>query len=171
MSDETTIWKGSPSQWLNLGPFIAAAILGIGIGVGAWFFPPAWIVLLLPLGYIVWRYLTVRCQVFELTTQRLRVTTGVINQHIDEIELYRVKDFLMTRTWWMRLTNLTSLTLQSSDRSLPRLTIPAVANGTELRELLRQHVESRRDSKRVREMDLDGSGEVGDEFDMPDQIG
>jgi len=170
MSDETTLWKGSPSQWLNLGPFSAGIILAIGIAVGALWFPPAWVALLLPLGYMGWRFLTVRCQVFELTTQRLRITNGVINQHIDEIELYRVKDTLMVRTWWMRLTGLATITLQTSDRSLPHLVIPAISDGTELRELLRKQVELQRDSKRVREMDFDETGSAGAEMDadLPD---
>ncbi len=170
MSDETSLWKGSPSQWLNLGPFSAGLILMIGIAVGGWWFTPALIALVLPLGYMVWRFLNVRCQVFELTTQRLRITNGVVNQHIDEIELYRVKDTLMVRTWWMRLTRLATLTLQTSDRSLPHLVIPAIANGVELRELLRKQVEMQRDSKRVREMDFDESGHATEDMDgdLPD---
>lgn len=166
MSDETTIWKCSPSQWLNLGPFSAGLILAVGIAVGAWWFPPAWFALVLPFGYVLWRLLSVRCQVFELTTQRLRITTGVINQHIDEIELYRVKDTLMIRTWWMRLTRLATLTLQTSDRSLPHLVIPAVFNGMELRESLRKQVELQRDAKRVREMDFDDTGGSGGDSDL-----
>jgi uncharacterized membrane protein YdbT with pleckstrin-like domain len=161
MSDETTLWKGSPSQWLNLGPFTAGLILLIGIAVAGTFFQPAWIGVLVPAAYMGWRFLVVRCQIFELTSQRLRITTGVINQHIDEIELYRVKDTLMVRTWWMRLTGLASISIQTSDRSLPTLVIPAISNGTELREQLRKQVESQRDTKRVREMDFDDAGDMG----------
>jgi uncharacterized membrane protein YdbT with pleckstrin-like domain len=165
MSDETTLWKTSPSQWLNLGPFAAALVIAIGLAGGAFFFPPAWIGLAVPVAYAAWRYLVVRCQVFELTTQRLRITTGVINQKIDEIELYRVKDSLMLRPWWMRLTGLTAIAMQTSDRSIPHVLIPAVRMGAELREQLRQHVEAQRDTKRVREMDFDETGNAGGESD------
>lgn len=160
MSDETTLWKGSPSQWLNLGPFTAGLILLIGIAVAGLYFPLAWLGVLVPGTYMGWRYLVVRCKVFELTSQRLRITNGVINQNIDEIELYRVKDTLMVRSWWMRLTGLASISLQTSDRSLPILVIPAIRNGVELREQLRKQVETQRDSKRVREMDFDETGGV-----------
>jgi uncharacterized membrane protein YdbT with pleckstrin-like domain len=165
MTDETTLWKGSPSQWLNLGPFAAALVIAIGIGAAAMFFPPLGFGLVVPLGYLVWRYLVVRCQVFELTSQRLRITTGVINQKIDEIELYRVKDTLMLRPWWMRLSGLAAISLQTSDRSLPRLLIPAISNGHELRELLRKQVEAQRDTKRVREMDFDETGNAEGDLD------
>lgn len=165
MPDETTLWKTSPSQWLNLGPFAAALVISIGIIVGACYLPAAGLALVVPLVYAAWRYLVVRCQTFELTTQRLRITTGVINQKIDEIELYRVKDTLMLRPWWMRLTGLTAISLQTSDRSLPHLLIPAVREGAELRELLRKQVEVQRDSKRVREMDFDETGSAAGEVD------
>ena len=161
MTEEHTIWKGSPSQWLNIWPFTGAIAVSIGLVIGGLFFPPAFAALILTLAYIVWKYLSVRTQVFELTSERLRVTRGIINQKIDEIELYRVKDSQMIRTWWMRLTGLASIVLETSDRGMPNLTIPAVGGGLELREQLRKQVELLRDQKRVREMDFD-EAHVGD---------
>ena len=163
MTDENSLWKGSPSQWLNLGPFTVAALLSAGFIAWGIFFPPAFTGLILPLGYVVWKILGVKCQVFELTSERLRITRGVINQKVDEIELYRVKDSVMVRIWWMRLTGLASIELETSDRTMPQLTIPAIRNGVEMRELLRKQVEAQRDIKRVREMDFDDTG--GDDFD------
>ena len=160
MTEEQSLWKGSSSQWLNLGPFAVALIAAAGILVGSLFFPPAAIALALPVFYLVWRYLVVRTQVFELTNERLRVTRGVINQKVDEIELYRVKDSQMVRSWWMRLTGLASIVMQTSDRTLPSLVIPAIHGGEQVRELLRKHVELQRDRKRVREMDFEEAGDV-----------
>jgi uncharacterized membrane protein YdbT with pleckstrin-like domain len=163
MTDENSLWKGSSSQWLNLGPFAAAMLVAAGILVGSLLFPPAAIALVLPVVYLIWRYLVVRTQVFELTSERLRLTRGVINQKIDEIELYRVKDSQMVRSWWMRLTGLASIVMETSDRTLPNLVIPAIHGGEQVRELLRKHVELERDRKRVREMDFDEHG--GDAMD------
>ena len=158
MSEEQSLWKSSPSQWLNLGPFTAATVLTAGIIVGGLFFPPAFAALILPPVYVLWKYLVVRMEVFELTSERLRITRGVLNQKIDEIELYRVKDSVMVRTWWMRLTGLASIHLETSDRTMPHLVIPAIRDGNEKREALRQQVELIRDKKRVREMDFDDMG-------------
>lgn len=167
-STETTFWKGSPSQWLNIGHFAAALLLAAGIAIGAVLsvFPPAFIGLIIPLVWIVWRYLVVRCQVFELTNERLRVSTGVINQHIDEVELYRVKDILVVRKWWMRITGLGTIHLDTSDRSMPQIDIPAISDSLELRESLRKKVEAMRDKKRVREMDFDETADGGDFGEM-----
>lgn len=159
MTDENSLWKGSSSQWLNLGAFTAALLVSAGILVGGVFFPPAYIALVLPAVYLLWRYLVVRTQVFELTSERLRVTRGVINQKIDEIELYRVKDSQMVRPWWMRLTGLASIVLETSDRTMPNLVIPAIHGGADLREILRKQVELQRDKKRVRELDFDDHGD------------
>ena len=81
---ETTFWKGSSSQWLNIGHFGAALLAAVGIVIVGVLFSPAFIALLFPLGWIFWRYLVVRTQTFELTNERLRISTGVINQKIDE---------------------------------------------------------------------------------------
>ncbi len=165
MNDESTLWKGSSSQWLNLGPFAAALVAIIGIVVGGFFIFPLLFALPLPLAYMLWRFLVVRTRTYELTSQRIRVTSGVVNQIIDEIELYRVKDTQMFRTWWMRLTGLASVVLETSDRTMPKLVIPAVNGGVELREMLRHQVELTRDRKRVREMDFDEVG--GDDLELP----
>lgn len=160
MNEETSLWKGNPSQWLNLGPFVAAIVLTAGIIIGGLFFPPAFVGLIVPLGYVIWKYLTVRMQVFELTNERLCITRGVINQHVDEIELYRVKDTQLFRSWWMRLTGLASVHLETSDRTMPKPIVPAIRGGAEMRELLRKQVELQREKKRVREMDFDDGGEA-----------
>ncbi len=161
---ETTFWKDSPSQWLNIGPYSVAILLTIIIVVSAIFSGPAapfvLIALILPAAYALWRYLVVRCQTFELTTQRLRITKGVINQNIDEVELYRVKDIVVERKWWMRLTGLGNVHMETSDRSLPHVDIPAIRDCIGLRENLRHKVEAMRDKKRVREMDFDETGDT-----------
>lgn len=149
------LWSGSPAQWVNFGSFAGAAVAAGLVAVAGWWFAPAWILLVVPVGWAGWAFLVVRCRRFELTTERLRVIWGVFNQHIDEIELYRVKDVLVTRPWWMRLTGLASLHLRTSDRTMPQLEIPAIRDGFGLRELLRKRVEEMRERKLVREMDFD----------------
>lgn len=156
VNEETSLWKGSPSQWLNLWNFAGAGLLVAAIGVAGFFTAGlALIGLIVPVAWILWKYLSVKCRTFELTSQRLKITEGVINQHLDEVELYRVKDVLMVRPWWMRLTGLATLVLETSDRSLPQLVIPAIRGGVELREQLRKNVELQRDRKRVRELDFE----------------
>jgi len=164
MSEENSLWKGKPSQWLNFGVFLSTLIVGLVIVAVCVYLPlpvAAYAALLLPLGWAGWKYLHLHTQEYELTTERLRYTRGVINQQVNEIELYRVKDTVMVRKWWMRLTGLAAIELISSERSIPDLVIPAISGGMEMRELLRNQVESQREKKHVRETDLD-EAPVGD---------
>lgn len=162
MANETTFWKGSPSQWINLGHFSLGILIICGVIAGGLFQPYLFIGLVIPAVYMLWSYLTVRCKTYELTTERLRITTGVLNHEIDEVELYRVKDILVKRKWWMRLTKLGTVHLQTSDRTLPEVDIIAVKDCIGLREEMRKLVEAVRDHKRVREMDFDNTdGEDG----------
>ncbi|MGA0845223.1 MAG: PH domain-containing protein [Luteolibacter sp.] len=159
MEEESVLWEGRSSQWLNFGQytwmfFLGAVILVIAANTEPWVYAA----LLLPIGRALWRYLVVRTHSYRITSQRIRVTWGVINQHVDEIELYRVKDSLLMRPWWMRLFGLSSIQLETSDRSMPQLLMPALENGDEIREILRRQVELQRDRKRVREMDFDDAG-------------
>lgn len=163
---ESTFWKGSPSQWLNIGHFAAALLLAVCIAIFGVLFSPAFIALILPLGWLAWRYLVVRTQTFELTNERLRISKGVINQEIDEVELYRVKDILVVRKWWMRMTGLGTIHLDTSDRSMPQIDIHAIKDSLELRESLRKKVEAMRDKKRVREMDFDETANEGGPEEM-----
>ena len=165
MDEEISLWKGATSQWINFWNHLLGLLVIAGIVAGGLFFPPAFIALIFPVGFMLWKYLVVRAKTYELTTERIKITSGVFNQEIEEIELYRVKDSQLVKPFWMRLTGLASITLDTSDRSNPLLSIPAVAGGMELREMLRKQVELTRDKKRVRELDFD---QVGADEPIPD---
>jgi uncharacterized membrane protein YdbT with pleckstrin-like domain len=104
-------------------------------------------------------------KVFELTSERIRIYEGILNQKINEVELYRVKDTRLEKPFWMRIFGLSNIIMQTSDRSLPEVSILAVRGGVEIREKLRKQVEMLRDQKRVREVDFDGA-DGGDSVDF-----
>ena len=159
---EEVLWKGSPSQVLNLGKYLVALLLAIGVAVGGLFFPPAWAALVLPLGWALWTFIDTRSIRHELTTERIRMIRGIFNQKLDDVELYRVKDTSMERPFWYRVFGLSTLLIETSDRSQPHIEIKAIHNGDELRETLRKQVEFWRDRKRVREVDMDETLVDGD---------
>lgn len=167
---EELLWKGSPSQVLNLGKYLIALLLAAGIAVGGIFFPPAWAALILPLGWALWIFIETRSVRHELTTERIRLYAGVFNQKMDDVELYRVKDTSMERPFWYRMFGLSTLIIETSDRSQPRIEIKAVGDGDNLRETLRKQVEFWRDRKRVREVDFDETLADGTADDGNDAI-
>jgi uncharacterized membrane protein YdbT with pleckstrin-like domain len=138
--DEVDIWEGTPSQVVNLGVFIIGLVLFI---------------LVIPLFYALWKWLVVKNIKYELTSQRLKTHSGVLNKHIDELELYRVKDYKLVQPFFLRIFSLSNVVLETSDRSNPSITIRAITNGNDVREQIRQIVEELRQRKGVREVDFE----------------
>ena len=136
---ERTLWVGSPSQWLNLWPFLA----------GACFF---WLVL--PALWAFWRYMEVRCTKYQLSTQRLSIRTGVFNVQSVDVEHYRIKDHSLDQPFLLRLVGLGNVVLITSDSTYHHISLRAIGNADAFRELLRNSVEHVRDVKGVREIDL-----------------
>lgn len=139
MTSEVQVWSGRPSQITNFGTYLVCALISLTV-VGA--------VVAIP--YAFWQFLVAKYQVYELTTQRLKMHSGVLNKKTDELELYRVKDSRFEQPFFLRMFGLGNVVIVSSDATTPNLVIPAIANGSELREQMRTLVESRRDEKRVR---------------------
>ena len=139
-AEEKTVWLGTPSQVINLGSFI---LLGL-------FF---WLVI--PLFIILWKWLVVKNMKYELTSERLRMRHGVLNKKLDELELYRVRDYKLDQPFFLRIFSLGNIILQTSDRSHPTVVIQAIPDAENLREQLRTYVEACRTRKGVRELDVE----------------
>jgi uncharacterized membrane protein YdbT with pleckstrin-like domain len=140
LSPERPLWSASPSQILNLGAFV-------GWGLLFW--------LVIPLFIILWRWLEVRAMRYELSTERLKIRHGVLNKKMDELELYRVRDYKFEQPFFLRLFGLGNVLLTTADKSNPMVTIRAIRDGEALREQIRNAVEACRVSKRVRDIALD----------------
>ena len=89
------------------------------------------------------------------------LSTGILNRNTDVMELYRVKDMNLAKPFILRIFGLSNVTLITSDRSMPTLVLRAIPNGTEVLNTIRDHVESLRDKKRVREVDFEDGDSDG----------
>ena len=140
MSEEKALWRGTPSHLVNLPWTILWVLL-------------FWLVI--PLFILLWQWLVVRNTIYELTSERLKLRRGVLNKHLDEVELYRVRDYRLEQPFFLRLFGLGNITLQTSDRSHPSLRLRAVRDGEALYELIRKAVEESRARKGVRDIDVE----------------
>jgi uncharacterized membrane protein YdbT with pleckstrin-like domain len=135
IGSEREVWRGAPSQWQNLGWWIAC-------------------VLVLPIPFALWRWLVVRNTRYVLTDQRLKSSRGVFNRVTDDLELYRIKDTRFEQSFWQRLVGIGDIELSTSDATTPLVRIANLKDADSVRDTLRGLVEKRRDAKRVRELDL-----------------
>jgi len=137
---EETVWRGSSSQWKNLGIFILC-------GLFCWLIVPIFIALA--------RYLQTKCKIYELTTERLKITQGVFSKVTDTLELYRVKDLETRQPFLHRFVGMENIQINTSDLSTPFVLVEAIPSSVGFGDKLRNQVEVIRTQKRVRELDVE----------------
>ena len=155
--NETVLWKGSPSQWTNFGVYFFCVLIAVLI-VAAFFLtaagPLVLVVLIVPLGYIMVRWLETRSNVYEITTERIRLTTGVFSRRSNELELYRVRDYTVDEPFWLRLIGRGNVIIESADRTSPQFVIHAVPGAAALKDQIRTHTERMRQLRGVRDFEI-----------------
>ncbi len=141
-ANEKIIWIGRSSQVMHLGLYIACLLFG-------------W--LLFPLLIMFFVHWNVKNRVYVLTTERLRIYSGIINKHIDDVELFRVKDTSYQQPFVYRFFGISNVLLHTSDASWSSGKLPAIHDGVMIREKLRRVVEAAREKKGVKEYDYFGN--------------
>ena len=132
--DEKLLYIGRPSQILNIISFI----------IWSW-------TLFVPI--II--YLKTRFTVYEVTDQRIKLKTGILNQEIDECELYRVRDYKIVKPFFQRIFGLGKIELVTSDRSNSSINLNGIKNPENLYDLIRDNVEKIRRKTGTREIDVE----------------
>ncbi len=97
-----------------------------------------------------------RFTIYTLTNQRLIIQKGVILRHLDEIELYRVKDVKLNFSVLNQIFNIGNIEIRSSDPTTTRdthLTLFYIYDAKSLRETFRELVDASRRERGVREVD------------------
>src|SRR5437660_12301342 len=129
---EQTVWRGTSSQWKNLGVFILC-------GLFCWLIVPIFIALS--------RYLQTKNKIYELTTERLKITEGVFSKVTDTLELYRVKDIETQQPFGCRVYGVENVQLNTSDTSSPLIFVEAIPHQVGLGDKIRNQVEIIRQQK------------------------
>jgi uncharacterized membrane protein YdbT with pleckstrin-like domain len=109
----------------------------------------------LALAYVAFRYLLVKVRIYEVTTERIRVTDGLLTRRTDEVELYRVKDSILIQPLVLRMFSLGNIEVITHDASTPVVSLRAIHRARALREEMRKSIEICRDRKRVRLAELE----------------
>lgn len=165
--EEKTVWAGTSSQWTNLGAYVLCVLSFVTFAVGfillrhwvvqqgTFVIAVAVVIALIPLGVMMAKWFVLKAKRYEITTERIKTTTGVFNKQTSVVELYRVKDYILKEPFFYRLFSLGNIEIVTSDPTTHDIFIEAVANARKLFDDIRHHVEARRDAKGVREIDFD----------------
>ena len=87
---------------------------------------------------------------YSLSEDRLFVSEGFLNLKDDEVLLYRVRDIDTRRSLWQRLFGVGTVTVISSDKTMPTLELKNVKDPLMVKELIHKQVEEVKIKRRVR---------------------
>ena len=110
---------------------------------------------------------------YALSQDRLFLETGLLNTRCEEILLYRVRDISLKISLGQRIFGVGTVTVQSSDQSLPVLEIKNIKSPREIKELIHQNVEEMKLSRRMRVGEIlgDTPEDSQDEWDYDENYG
>ncbi len=128
------LWEGKPSPLMHLGLYLSC-------------------IFLLPLPFALGKYLVTRTTSYQLTADRLVCQQGVFHRTLDEVELYRIKDYTIVAPLLYRWLGIADLVLVTSDKTHPTLVLQGITDAYLVKELIRKQVEELRIQKGVREID------------------
>lgn len=85
-----------------------------------------------------------------LSEDRLFLSVGFLNIRDEEILLYRIRDIATKRSLWQRMFGVGTVTVVSSDKTMPTLTLQNVKDPVMVKELIHKQVEEMKIQRRVR---------------------
>ena len=141
MKNKSLIWEARPSQLINLPSFIL------------W----SWTIIIPLIQYIKTRF-----TIYQLFPQTIVLKTGILSQKIDNIELYRVRDYSIEKPFLLRIFGLGNIILITSDKSKgnvafkgqKNIILNAIQDPENVYNQLRTLVESSRKRTGTREVDF-----------------
>lgn len=137
--DETLLFEGHPALVPDWGVLIAA-ILTLGL----------WLL-------VAWA--KSRGTSYRVTTQRVVVESGLFSKRLDQIDLYRIHDYVVERPLGQRVMGTGNLILSTQDRSTPALALHGLRTDVvALYEQLRKATEAEKRRRGVRVLDADPVG-------------
>lgn len=172
MSEETVVFRGSPSLVTRFGGLFlaflvfAGALTGFslltdpGLRVARYLLAALAVAALIHMIVIV---LLVKATQYEVTSERIRIRRGIMTKRTDELELYRANDTSLIEPMTLRMFGLGTIEVRTMDTTNPTVYLEAVHGARKLRESLRKHIEECRDRKGVRIAEYDNPSSPGAE--------
>ena len=105
---------------------------------------------------------------YALSEDRLFLSVGLLSIKDDEILLYRVRDISSSRSLWQRLFGVGTVTVVSSDKTMPLLVLKNIKRPMAVKELIHNQVEEMKIRRRMRVGEVMGMTDYNDAGDDSD---
>lgn len=86
---------------------------------------------------------------YAMTEDRLFLSVGFLNVRDEEVLLYRIRDINTSRTLWQRIFGVGTVSVMSSDKSMPNMVMKNIKHPIEVKELLHRQVEDMKIRRRM----------------------
>lgn len=103
-------------------------------------------------GIYIYQYLYIRSISYTIDKDQILFVRGIFTIKTDYFELYRVKDYVLVRSFLMRFIKAMTLTLVTSDKTHPEFSLVGIPKSN-IDITIRERVEKVRETKRVFEVD------------------
>ena len=137
--DEELLFSGRPALIQGLGGLLLA-ILTLGISV-----------------VVMW--FRTRGVHYKITSQRVVIEQGVFSKRMEQLDLYRVVDYVVERPFGQRIMGTGNIILEAMDKTTPEIRIVGIkTNVMSLYEKLRYSTEQEKKKRNVRVLDIESAG-------------
>lgn len=127
--------------------FLAIAFLLL-----AWWLSPYFILFSLAVCGVAWyRLLYIRSFQYLITTEYIRMTRGIFFKRVDQVEMFRVKDYIITQSFILQLFRLMYLTLKSTDPENPVIQFTGIPESA-ITDTIRDRVQEARKNNKIYEL-------------------
>jgi uncharacterized membrane protein YdbT with pleckstrin-like domain len=112
-NDEILLRPAMLFAFLKALPLIMLAITFLLL---AWWLSPYFILFSLAVCGAAWyRLLYIRSFHYLITKEYIRINRGIFFKRVDQVEMFRVKDYIITQSFVLQIFKLMDLTLKSTD--------------------------------------------------------
>jgi uncharacterized membrane protein YdbT with pleckstrin-like domain len=148
-NDEILLRPAMLFAFLKALPLIMLAITFLLL---AWWLSPYFILFsMVVCGFAWYRLLYIRSFQYLITHEYVRMTSGIFFKRIDQLEMFRVKDYIITQSFILQLFKLMYLTLKSTDPENPVIQFRGIPESS-ITDTIRDRVLEARKSNNIYEL-------------------
>ena len=132
-----------PSHFMNIAWYLSPAL--------TFLFPP----LVFPTLIMAWyKYFEIETWKYNFLERTIEERKGVFSVTQEEVQYYRIKSIMIEEPLWMRFFGLCVINIITSEQFKPRLTLYAVNDGEQLKDLISDMTYQWRLKMNVRDHDI-----------------
>lgn len=148
-TNEITLRPAVIFAFLKTLPLIG---LGIAFLLLAWWLSPLFLFFSLALIGMAWyRFIFIRNCRYIISREVIRISRGIFFKRTDQLEMFRIKDYIITQSFLLQMFRLMDVTLKSTDPENPVIWLRGIPE-SDIIDTIRDHVQDARQHNRIYEI-------------------